>query len=236
MKSINTALTRRAAALIAVLAGALAMSAPLAHADGGVGGSATPSFPSVVTVGQKNVAAHVTLTNQNSGSYASLPNTVCNAGDGAPCPGGTKGITLTPSCGALGDDSSCAAPDNGVLSISNSGTGAGACAGTNFAINAVPGSTTGQLRFVPQGPSNVTLAANGASCEIDFTFDVLKLPTIDQDSLNVGVQTAQITDNLQYNGSLTNFNRGTSNGMTVQQATPTIVTRSPMPFSGRAAL
>ena len=64
-----------------------------------------------------------------------------------------------------------------------------------------------------------------ATCTIDFTFDVLKSPTGDQDPATPGVQTAQATEHTQFAGpfgpgALSNFARATSNGTTVQRPRP----------------
>ncbi len=224
MKNATHGIARRCAAVVVAVLGCLALSTSVAHA--GLGGSATPTFPDVVTVGDTNVPASIQLTNQNTGAQAGATNTVCNFGDGAPCPAGAPGITLTPSCGLLGLESKCdsAGTDPGVLKVSATGLGktGTACAGTTFDI-AVIEPLTGKLRITPQGGGHVLLAGVNATCEIDFTFDVLKVPAIDQDPAP-GVQTVQITDNTQWFSALTNTNRGTSNGMTVLQATPSIAT------------
>jgi len=62
----------------------------------------------------------------------------------------------------------------------------------------------------------VQLPAPGAICKIDFTFDVLKAPTVDQDPATPGSQTVQVVENTQQDGgSITASGRGTSNGTTV---------------------
>src|SRR5688572_31755030 len=86
-----------------------------AHA--GVGASAVPSFPPVVTVGQTGLEASIELRNTNTDDNAADINTVCNAGDASPCPAGARGIVLIPSCAAQGPDAACTRFDPGVFTI-----------------------------------------------------------------------------------------------------------------------
>jgi hypothetical protein len=197
-------------------------------ADAGMGAAATPTFPTTVTVGNTGLAASIQLTNNNTAPSSS--STVCNVGDGLPCAAGELGITLIPSCGLLGLASVCdpiGGADPGVLQVSSTALGAAgtACAGMPFAVTLID-PAFGRLRFAPQPPgTHVQLPTPGSFCRIDFTFDVLKVPTLDQDPVTPGIQTVQVVENTQHDGvSLTAFGRGTSNGTTVQRATPTIAT------------
>jgi hypothetical protein len=71
----------------------------------------------------------------------------------------------------------------------------------------------------------VVLPATGSVCRIGFTFDVVKLPGVDQDPATAGQQTVQVVDNTQHDGgSITASGRGTSIGTTVVRATPSITT------------
>ncbi|MDP9464990.1 MAG: hypothetical protein M3P52_10225 [Actinomycetota bacterium] len=196
-------------------------------ADAGLGAGATPSFPSVVTVGATSVPAAIQLENNNT-----TPNTgsiVCNFGDAFPCPAGDPGITLIPSCGQLGEFSKCTSggADPGVFQVSATATGDvdSDCPGLSFAVTLID-PEYGRLRFTPQPAGvHVVLPASGSVCKINFTFDVLKAPSVDQNSTTPGVQTVQVVDNTQHdNGSITASGRGTSNGTTVERATPTIAT------------
>jgi hypothetical protein len=190
-----------------------------------VGASAVPSFPAAVTVGNTGVPASVELRNANNDADAGATNTVCNFGDAFPCPSGDPGITLIPACGQLGAFSACTGPEPGVFRISDTATGAAgtACAGMVFNVSLID-PATGQVRFTPQGGAHVTLAGAGAVCRIGFTFSVLRAPTADQNPTLPGAQTVQVSDNTQYAGALTASSRGTTQGMTVQKATPTIAT------------
>ena len=204
-----------------------------AVADAGVGASAVPTFPTSVIVGQTGLGATIEVVNLNSApddQGAAALNTVCNAGDAFPCPGGQPGITLTPSCSALTNDADCASAgaDPGVFAIANSGTGVPgtSCAGMAFTITQIPGEF-GQLRFTPVSNQHVQLLGRGTLCRVAFTFDVVRAPQADV-SPTPGVQTAQIVENLQWGGvqATTAFARGSSVGTTVQRAQPAIATQA----------
>ena len=217
----------RCMVLILVSLGCLALMPGTALA--GVGAGAVPTFPSQVTAGQTTVSASITMSNANTPPNESATNTVCNFGDVLPCPAGDPGITLIPSCGALGAFSTCAASgkDPGVFQVSATGIGAAgtACAGMVFDITMID-PAYGQVRFTPSlVGAHVTLPGVGSVCRINFTFSVLKVPTIDQDPATPGIQTVQVTDNTQTLGSISVSARGTSSGTTVQAA-PTIATRA----------
>ena len=195
-------------------------------AEAGLGASATPTFPTSVTVGNTGLAASIQLRNENT--TPNTASTVCNVGDALPCPSGELGITLIPSCGLLGLFSACSigGADPGVFQVSATGLGAvgTSCAGMLFAITLID-PAFGRLRFAPPAGTHVQLPLPGDICRIDFTFDVLKVPTVDQDPATPGSQTVQVVDNTQHDGgSITASGRGTSNGTTVQRATPTIAT------------
>jgi hypothetical protein len=196
-----------------------------AAAQAGVGASAVPSFPAAVTVGNTGVPATIEVRNTNNDANTADTNTVCNFGDGFPCPAGDPGITMIPSCAALGAFSACSTPDPGVFRVSDTATGVAgtACAGMTFNISLVD-PASGQVRFTPQGGAHVTLPGAGAVCRIGFTFSVLKAPAADQNPTMPGVQTVQVSDNTQYAGTLTASARGTSFGVTVEKATPTVAT------------
>jgi hypothetical protein len=190
-----------------------------------VGASAVPSFPAAVTVGDTGVPASIELRNANNDADAGATNTVCNFGDGFPCPSGDPGITLIPACAQLGAFSSCTGPEPGVFRIADTASGAAgtACAGMAFNVSLID-PATGQVRFTPQGGAHVTLGGAGAACRIGFTFSVLRAPAADQNPTLPGLQTAQVTDNTQYAGALTASARGTTQGMTVNKHTPSIAT------------
>lgn len=201
------------------------MLAPAA-AHAGIGASATPTFPTSVTVGQTGLAATLEVANANTTPNSGSTNTVCNATDGAPCPAGAS-ITLVPSCGMLGPDADCTPVgyDPGVLQISSTGEGllGTTCAGLIFDLTSAD-AASGRLFVTPRSGAQVTLPGAGAVCRIAVTFNVLKAPSKDQ-SAAPGTQTAQILANTQTSGDLAAFARGTSSpAMTVQRAQPAIAT------------
>ena len=116
-----------------------------------------------------------------------------------------------------------------MFKVSSTGVGAvgSACAGTVFDITLID-PVFGQLRFTPQAGAHVYLFGLGSMCQVDFTFDVLKMATVDQDPTTPGQQTVQVVDNTQYVGqtTITASGRGTSSGTTLNRATPTIATNA----------
>jgi LPXTG-motif cell wall-anchored protein len=223
-----------AAAVVAVVLSVAFLGPGLAVA--GMGASATPTFPTSVLVGDSGIPATIQVENKNTPPNTS--STVCNAGDGLPCPVGEPGITLIPSCGELGLDSKCTltGADPGVFQLSATAIGmpGSECAGMAFDVSLVD-VVFGEYRFTPENGAHVQLAGPGSVCKIGFTFNVLKVPTIDQDPATPGQQTAQVVANLQHDGGpTTGSGRGTSTGITVLRAQPSIATipSSPIPVGG----
>jgi len=208
------------------IVGLAVMVAPAA-VQAGIGASAAPAFPAAVTVGDTSVAASVQVSNQNTAADAGTTNRVCNFGDPLPCPAGQPGITVIPACGELGLFSTCAATglEPGVFAVAPLGVGelGTTCGGMQFDVTLID-AASGQLRLTPQGGASVYLAGAGAVCRINLTFDVLKMPKLDQNPGVAGVQTVQIVDNTQVNGAISAAARGTSTGTLVQKASPTIAT------------
>ncbi len=214
--------------LLAVVLGALVFAPGEARAAAGAG--AGVMFPSTVTVGQTGLPASITLENRNTAPNAGDTNTVCNAGDPSPpCSSPERGIVLVPSCKQV-TSGQCMTADPGVFQLSSTGSGrAGtSCEGTVFDI-ALVDPAFGTVGFTPRPTgAHVTLGI-GATCVIDFTFDVLRSPAGDQDPSTPGSQTAQTTDHTQVAGpfapgSPSSLASATSSGTTVQRATPTIAT------------
>jgi len=197
-RTLDTRMRGGVAALLALLG---LLAAGPAVAQGAAVATTTIAFPTTTAVGQSGLTGALTLRNQNTSPNAGATNTVCNAGDAAPpCAAGEDGIVLVPSCGELAGDA-CAAgqADPGVFAIAPAASGrAGtACAGMAFSTSVVDGAT-GAVRFAPPAGENVTIAGSGASCIIDFSFSVLKLPAIDQNTAQAGIQTAQATVHTQF--------------------------------------
>ena len=193
---------RRGLSVSLALLGVLALAPAIAQA--GVGASATPTFPDTVTVGQTGVPASITLQRFNSSPNVGDTNRVCNVGDTNPCdPAG--GIVLVPTCKSLIAGVCVAAgadPDVFKISSTAIGTADGdpatvdTCVGLNFTTEVLP-DAFGTVRFTPAGGQHVTLPTNGSTCEISFTFDVLKSPTGDQNPGKPGAQTGQETRHVQ---------------------------------------
>jgi hypothetical protein len=211
--------------VVTTLATMLCLALSPGAAEAGVGASAVPAFPADVTVGNTGVPASIELRNTDNDANAGDTNTVCNFGDGAPCPAGDTGITLIPSCSALGAFSACTGAEPGVFRVSDIATGeaGSACAGMVFGVSLV-NPANGQVRFTPQSGAHVTLPGTGSVCRIGFTLTVLRAPTADHNAAAPGVQTVQVTDNTQFAGALTASARGSSSGITVHKAVPTLAT------------
>lgn len=169
------------------------------------GGSTAPGVPidPSVAVGQTNLPANVVLTNQNSVPNTAASNTICNFGDGAPCPVGVPGIVVTPSCSVVAFPVACDPTgfDPGVFRFAATGTGDPSSACPNMIFDIVEiSAASGQVRFTPRGGAHVVLpgpsvtpGAAGA-CTINTTVDVLKVPTKDFDPGSAGVQTVALGD------------------------------------------
>ncbi|MDQ3678454.1 MAG: hypothetical protein M3401_16935, partial [Actinomycetota bacterium] len=191
---------RTVACAAASLAGLVLVPAAARAAPGA---QAIASFPAAATVGQIGLAGSIELVNRNTTVlHDNLTNSVCHPAEAsAPCASPERGIVLIPSCGAL-SGLNCVGPDPGVFGLSATGVGkAGSdCAGMGFKI-AVIDPAFGTVRFTPQpAGARVMLPGTGASCEIGFTFSVLKSPTVDSNPAAAGVQTAQMTEHRQYVG------------------------------------
>jgi hypothetical protein len=180
----------------------------------GVGGSVVPDYPTPVTVGQTGLAATLTITNGSTGANTTENVSVSN-------------ISHAPSCGSTANTTcQLANADLGVFAVHNGmGRVATACAGTTFTASAPDAS--GNVIFTPSvpvvlGPSSGPLS--GSQCIIDFTVDVLKVPTIDA-SAAAGVQTDELSSG-QFLGQTSGLN-GTGSGSTqttVNKASPTVST------------
>ena len=152
---------------LAVVVGLVSMGSRAALAD--VGLSATPGFPSTVTVGDTGVAVTLTLSSSGASDEAVT----------------LDDIYLNPSC--ANNNAACSGGnDPGVFDVSATGTGSAACAGVNFTISAPD--SDGFVHFTPD--STVVLNP-GESCVINFAVDVVGLPTVDTNAIADGTQTNQ---------------------------------------------
>ncbi len=214
-------------ALIGALATVIVLLAAPGMAQAAVLGGVVSSIAGPVTVGQAGVASSITLTNQNTGGQVALTNTVCNAGEAAPCLGANdNGISLVPSCGsAPGSACGAGAAEAGVFAVSPvaSGRVGTACAGTAFqAVLVDPAS--GRVRFIPQpAGAHVLLPGVGSACTIDFTQSVLRSPTVDASPPTAGIQTLQTIDHTQTSAGASGRGLGATL-VTVQPATAALAT------------
>jgi hypothetical protein len=221
-----TAVPARArAGLGACVAACLAALVLCGAAEAAVQGGAQLTFPTAMTVGDTGKPASLALVNTND---TSATNTVCNVGEGSPCVGGERGITLVPSCKQLlAGLCSPAGTDPGVFALSATGAGrAGSkCAGLVFDI-VVSDPASGEVRFTPRGAgTHVTLTDPPFSfCLIDFTVDALKAPAGDSNPALAGVQTAQVTEHTQRSAGESAHVSASLNTTTITRAAPTIAT------------
>jgi plastocyanin len=167
----------------------------------GIGIGVAPNFPDTVNVGNTGIAVALDIQNVSTTGFGSINLT---------------SIKLTPSCGNISFP--CNQTDLGVFTASATGIGANACLGKTFTIS-VDDALTGRLLFTPS--SAITLAEQ-TSCQIDFTVDVLKVPTIDASGI-AGKQTKQLGEVTAIGGLEDGFGSGTDT-TTVNPASPTIAT------------
>jgi len=163
--------------------------------------------PSLVTVGETNRQGSLGLTNNSTGLG---PVTLTS-------------ITYHPSCGDF--SLACTSPEPGVFSLANSAGGAAgtACADRAFTVSS---DANGRYTFTTSPP---IVLATGASCTVNFGFNVLRAPTIDSQPATPGAQT---TRSAIVNGTATATAGGTVNGtsrsvstISVARAQATITTQ-----------
>jgi hypothetical protein len=170
---------------------------------------AQPSVPASVTVGQSGVATSLNVVNLNSSADATSGWNVTS-------------LRFAPSC-KVSTTTACTTPDTGVFATSSTGTGrAGTvCAGMVFTFGAPDASG---IQTITPPPAPIHLGPTGgatASCVIDFTLSVLKLPSDN----NAGIDGAQ-TDAVGFIGATTDNGTGASTqavsrqGVTVNPAAP----------------
>ncbi|MEN3316126.1 MAG: hypothetical protein V7605_2360, partial [Acidimicrobiaceae bacterium] len=164
--------------LVSAIVGSTLLAMSPASADVSAGVSLT--VPTGASVGATNLAASLTVTNNNTAPNQAEGNTLTE-------------IRLAPSCGAMGTAANpCPTPDPGAFSISPTATGAAgtACAGRTFNVSGPDAS--GVFTFTVSGAAVVVAPPGGAAgtdrCTINFTMNVVKVPQIDV-SPSPGVQT-----------------------------------------------
>jgi len=186
-------------------------------ASAGVLLSAGPSsFPNPSVVGQTGLPAVVQVTNSST-SPDNVGPLVINT------------LTLVPSCSNFNQGCSGGIADPGVYKLSPTGIGepGTACAGQTFAIN-LTNAATGEVSFVPSSPATpISLTPSGTNsvCRIDFTVDVLKIPSADANPGTPGVQTNQLGSGSGTNSTTGNQGFGTgSSSVTVVKSSPALTT------------
>jgi putative cell wall-binding protein len=123
------------------------------------------------------------------------------------------GMSIVLSCGAANPTGVCPTVDPGVLTPSATavGTAGTVCAGNTFSIT-LTDATEGRYSILPPGPLVTLGAATGtsalATCQVDFTVNVVKATTLDADVGTAGVQTTAAAT-VSATG-LTSTNTGTS--------------------------
>ena len=185
------------------------------------------AFASVVALGETGVPASITLSNDNTGLAALVPNVVCSAGDPSPrCAPAKDGIVLVPSCTKIaGDRCPPGSADPGVFKVAPAGVGRTGSACSGYAFEIAPVDASGATLAVrPVSPAtHVVLPGWGSRCVIDFTFDVLRMPAGDADPNAPGIQAAQATSHTQYSDSGSDTARDTD-VITVGRAAPSTAT------------
>ncbi len=194
-------IVQNSAVAIAALLALFSFFALANNAYAGIGVGVAPNFPGTVTVGDENVPVSLGFTNSPTTDVGDILIT---------------NIELLPQCGDL---NSCA-PDPGVFAVSLTGTGAGTCSGISFTISEID-AASGLVELVPDNP--VILGVD-ETCIVNFTVDVLKMPTIDALG-SAGIQTVQrgFVDAVDADGELPGNGVGTD-VTTVEKANPEVLT------------
>jgi Ca2+-binding RTX toxin-like protein len=184
-------------------------------------------MPLTTTAGQNGAAGSFTVINSNTPPNEGESNTV-------------TAMQLALSCGVAGNSASAcpSAPDPGVFAFSGTAVGAAgtACAGTTFTPSAAD--SNGIVTLTPSAP--VVLAPPGGSagsdrCRVDFSFNVLRVPSVDSDAPVVGTQTRTNLRALsQGSTSMATVTSAPSVSSTVAKATPALSTAASNASVGQA--
>ena len=186
----------RLSVLVAVLlAGVLASPASGQVATFSIG--ITIQGPSSVTAGDTNVAGGLALVNNSTGLG---PVTLTS-------------ITYHPSCADF--NLACTAPEAGVFTLSPTATGA---AGTGCAGRTFTAAADGAGRYTFTTAPAIVLEPGG-TCTLNFTFNVLRVPTTDAQPGTPGIQTVR---SAIIQGTATATAGGTVNGTSRSVATITV--------------
>ncbi len=169
-----SSLERWATVVLPFLVLVLVAPAPASAQSVAIGLTVDPLFPATMTVGRAG-EAQMRFTSVAAGG--TLPVEV-------------TALTLNPACGSLALD--CPVPDPGTVALSPTATGSsGACAGRPFAV--LGPDAAGRYVFVPASPVVLDPPGQpGSTCELRFSFIVLKMPSFDALPMSAGVQTAHV--------------------------------------------
>jgi hypothetical protein len=222
---------RHARHVLLVALGALVLVPASAQAT--VSANMSVKLPFSATVGQTGLPASITLNNTNSFPDAGATNTVCNAGDGLPCPQPEQGIAVVPSCQQSSGNGDCAAAgaDPGVFALSATGEGRddSACPDAVFDI-VNSGDSFGTVRFVPRpaGSHLMVPPNNVLGCIVEFKVDVLKVPR-DAQEFSAGAQTVAPGRHTQHSAGGTDDGLAVSNEATISRASSASVATTASP-------
>lgn len=165
-------------AVVVGLVAATAALVPVEPAAANVGISTSLTVPTAVEVGQSGLNGSLTVFNTNTAPHSGEGNAVTL-------------LQLTPSCGTSSTTEPCPAPDLGVFTITTAVGAAGtACAAISFS----PSAPDAQGSVVLTPSASVVLAPPGGlagsdRCTVNFTYRVLRTPSIDSNPAAAGVQT-----------------------------------------------
>ena len=185
-------------------------------ASAGVGIGTSMTLPSATAIGQQGLAGSFSVTNVNTPPNNTESNVV-------------NSMRLALSCGAAGTAGNpCPTPDPGVYAVDSPASGAAgtSCAGSSFTVSAPDAS--GTVTFTRVGGAPVLPPPGGTNtCTVNFTFDVLQMPTIDVDGGTTGTQTRSNFRAIaqgQISGLV--VESGTSGVRTVTKAAATVTTNA----------
>jgi hypothetical protein len=155
-----------------------------------------PNLPSgaragqTVTVGETGVPGHVVITQTFNGADFGATARINLIRLSLACgPGPSPGNTGANGPAINTPEAPCTNPDTGVFGgLSSTGTGSGACSGVGFSITQPD--SQGLVDLIPTTP---VYLHNGESCDIAFTFSVLKAPTKDTFPNATGMQTTSVS-------------------------------------------
>src|SRR5262245_55144602 len=168
----------------------------------GIGLGIAPKYPTLVQVGHTGVPVSLSIQNtssapQNTGdvTLSNIRHTPsCGDASASVCVGANidPGVFSVSSTATGGSNAECTSANTPFACCTGAGTGTcAACTGLTFTV-AVVDVTTGEVQFTPNMTVNLGQPGSATdTCIIDFTVDVLQLPTVDA-SPDPGLQTAQL--------------------------------------------